>query len=126
MLKEHLEFVALDLATGWVPVPGYPPGIEHKILAGSLDETARRGSRTRLLRFQPGAFTTEPFIHEYWEEVFQLTGTLTVGGQTFRPMTYACRPPHVWHGPFRSDEGCLLLELHFYDPAEYARLDRGD
>jgi hypothetical protein len=126
MLKEHLEFFSLDLTTGWEQVPGYPVGIDHKILAGSLDEDRRRGSRTRLLRFLPGVFTTEPFYHEYWEEVFQLSGTLTVGGETFRPMTYACRPPHVWHGPFRSDEGCLLLEFHFYDPAEYARPEHRD
>ena len=121
MLKEHLEFFTLDMDSGWEQVPGYPVGIDHKILAGSLDEENRRGSRTRLLRFQPGVFTTEPFFHEYWEEVFQISGTLTVGGVTYRPWTYACRPPHVWHGPFRSDEGCLLLEIHFYDPAEHAR-----
>ena len=117
MLKEHLEFFAVDLSTGWEVPPGYPSGLKHKILAGHLDEENRRGSRTRLLRFDPGAFTTEPFIHEYWEEVFQLSGTLTVGGQTFGPMTYACRPPHVWHGPFSSEAGCLLLEIHYYDPA---------
>ena len=117
MLKEHLEFFAVDLSTGWEVPPGYPSGLKQKILAGHLDEENRRGSRTRLLRFDPGAFTTEPFIHEYWEEVFQLSGTLTVGGQTFGPMTYACRPPHVWHGPFSSEEGCLLLEIHYYDPA---------
>jgi hypothetical protein len=117
MLKEHLEFFAVDLTTGWEVPRGYPSGLKHKILAGHLDEEGRRGSRTRLLRFDPGAFTTEPFIHEYWEEVFQLSGTLTVGGKTFGPMTYACRPPHVWHGPFSSEEGCLLLEVHYYDPA---------
>ncbi len=115
MLKEHLEFHAVDLTSGWGTPPGYPKGIEQKILAGSLDEGNRRGSRTRLLRFRPGAFTTAPFTHEYWEEVFQLEGTLTVGGETFRPWTYAARPPHTPHGPFRSDEGCLLLEIHYFD-----------
>lgn len=119
MLKPHLEFFAVDLATGWESIPGYPPGIQHKILAGSLDEQQRRGSRTRLLRFAPGALTTEPFIHDYWEEVFQLSGSLTVGERTFGPMTYACRPPQVYHGPFRSDDGCLLLEFHFYAPDEH-------
>jgi hypothetical protein len=39
---------------------GYPKGIEQKILAGTLDETQHRGSRTRLLRFAPGVFTTAP------------------------------------------------------------------
>ncbi len=114
LLKEHLEFFQLDLETGWETLPGYPSGIEQKILAGSLDEEASQGSRTRLLRFRPGAFTTEPFVHNYWEEVFQLSGDLIVGGETFGPMTYACRPPHAPHGPFRSDGGCLLLEFHFF------------
>jgi len=118
MLKEHLEFHTLDLSTGWEQVPGYPKGIDHKILAGHLDEPNRRGSRTRLLRFAPGVFTTKPFFHEYWEEIFQISGSLTVGGKTYGPMTYACRPPHVHHGPFRSDEGCLLLEIHYFHDDE--------
>jgi hypothetical protein len=116
MIKEHLEFHRLDLATGWERIPGYPDGIQQKILSGSLDERRGGGTRTRLLRFEPGAFTTQPFVHEYYEEVFQLSGSLSVGGETFGPMTYACRPPGVPHGPFRSDEGCLLLEVHFFDP----------
>ena len=119
MLKEHLEFHKLDLSIGWEQVPGYPVGIDHKILAGSLDEANNRGSRTRLLRFAPGVFTTKPFFHEYWEEIFQLSGTLTVGGQTYGPMTYACRPPHVYHGPFSSKEGCLLLEIHYFHADEH-------
>ncbi|MBP8256798.1 MAG: cupin domain-containing protein [Opitutaceae bacterium] len=116
MLKSHHEFYQLDLTSGWEAIPGYPDGIRHKILSGTLDEQARAGIRTRLLRFDPGAFTTQPFEHEYWEEVFQLSGDLSVGGQTFGPMTYACRPPHVPHGPFSSHNGCLLLELHFFNP----------
>ena len=115
MFKEHKEFFTVDLTSGWETIPGYPLGIQQKILAGRLDEEGRRGSRTRLLRFEPGAFTTEPFEHEYSEEVFQVSGTLTVGDETFGPMTYACRPPHVKHGPFRSEDGCLLLEFHYFE-----------
>jgi hypothetical protein len=89
MIKEHLEFFTLDLSSGWETPAGYPDGIEQKILAGSLDEKNKRGSRTRLLRFQPGAFTTKPFEHDYWEEVFLVSGTLTVGKETFRPYTHA-------------------------------------
>ena len=58
--------------------PGYPKGIQQKILSGGLDEEARRGTRTRLLRFVPGALTTAPFVHEYWEEVYLVSGDLTV------------------------------------------------
>ena len=122
--KAHDEFHALDLNSGWETIPGYPDGMAHKILSGALDESARRGSRTRLLRFEPGVFTTEPFVHEYWEEVYLLSGDLIVGndahgegGESFQPNTYACRPPGAFHGPFKSENGCLLLEIHYYDPA---------
>jgi hypothetical protein len=121
--KEHDEFYAVDLESGWETPAGYPDGIQQKILAGALDEDARRGTRTRLLRFAPGVFTTAPFVHEYWEEVYLVEGDLTVGndaegkgGESFAPHTYACRPPGAAHGPFRSDGGCLLLEVHYFDP----------
>jgi hypothetical protein len=119
--KEHLEFQQINMETGWHTPTGYPREIEQKILAGALYEITRTGARTRLLRFRPGAQTERPFVHDYWEEVYLLTGDLIVGDQksgaalqTFAPNTYACRPPGVYHGPFRSDQGCLLLEFHYY------------
>ena len=121
--KEHLEFFAVDMGTeGWHTPPGYPAGIQQKILSGALDEENGRGIRTRLLRFDPGVFTTAPFVHDYWEEVYLVSGDLTVGndekgegGTKFAPNTYACRPPGVYHGPFKSEEGCVLMEIHYYD-----------
>jgi hypothetical protein len=122
--KDHLEFHVPDMATGWETPPGYPPGIQQKILAGRLDEDSRRGHRTRLLRFAPGTFTTTPFVHEYWEEVWLVQGDLVVGsdaegqgGTPFDVAAYACRPPGAWHGPFRSDTGCVLFEVHYFDEA---------
>lgn len=122
--KEHKEFHPLNMSVGWEVPPGYPEGIEQKILSGALDEQNRTGSRTRLLRFQPGVYTTEPFVHEYWEEVYLVSGDLTVGndmngdgGEAFEPNTYACRPPGAYHGPFKSNDGCVLLEIHYFDPA---------
>ena len=120
MLKEHLEFFTLDLTTGWEVPAGYPQGIQQKIISGVLHEAEKKGSRTRLLRFDPGAFTTEPFEHDYWEEVFQVSGDLKVGGVVYGPMTYACRPPFTPHGPFSSEKGCLLLEIHYYHEDEKA------
>ena len=120
--KEHKEFHRIDLGSGWEKLPGYPDGIEQQVLAGFLDEKSRRGSRTRHLRFAPGVYTTEPFVHEYWEEVYLVSGDLIVGsdktgkgGRKFSPPTYACRPPGTPHGPFKSEQGCLLLEMHYYD-----------
>lgn len=122
MRKSHLEFHPLDMEQGWERPNGYPDGIEQKILASDLDETKKIGSRTRLLRFKPGAYSTEPFIHDHWEEVYLVSGDLTVGSaalgtrrDTFEAPTYACRPPAVPHGPFKSEQGCILFEVHYYD-----------
>ena len=119
--KEHKEFHAVDLADGWETPPGYPAGIQQKILAGRLDEANRTGNRSRLLRFAPGVYTTKPFVHDYWEEVYLISGDLMVGndergegGEAFSPNTYACRPPGAYHGPFKSKGGCLLFEIHYY------------
>jgi hypothetical protein len=121
--KVHDEFHRLNMEAGWQSPPGYITAIQQKILSGSLDEAGKRGSRTRLLRFEPGAYTTVPFVHDYWEEVLLIAGDLTVGnnergegGESFPPFTYACRPPGAAHGPFYSKGGCLLLEIHYYDP----------
>lgn len=125
MNKPHLEFARLDMDEGWETPPGYPPGIQQKILASDIDEQGKTGSRTRLLRFEPGAFSTEPFVHDHWEEVFLFGGELIVGndadgkgGEPFAAPTYACRPPGVPHGPFKSSGGCLLYEIHYYDESE--------
>ena len=121
--KQHLEFVGVDLNDPrWETPAGYPPGFTQLILASDIDETARRGSRTRLLRIAPGAFTTAPFVHDHWEEVFLFSGDLIVGnddqgqgGEASKSYTYACRPPGVRHGPFSSRGGCLLVEFHYYE-----------
>ncbi|MDB5654951.1 MAG: hypothetical protein JWQ94_2564 [Tardiphaga sp.] len=121
--KLHDEFRTLDMSTGWEVPAGYPAGIQQKILSGALDEVNNRGSRTRILRFEPGVYTTSPFVHLYWEEVFLFSGDLIVGndeqgngGESFPPFTYACRPPGAFHGPFKSVNGCMLMEIHYFDP----------
>jgi hypothetical protein len=123
--KGHKEFHKLEMQTAWHTPAGYPAGIQQKIIAGDLDEKNKRGNRTRLLKFVPGTYTTKPFVHEYWEEVFLLSGDLIVGndkngkgGEKFEGYTYAVRPPGVYHGPFKSENGCLLLEKHFYDESK--------
>ncbi len=121
-LKEHDEFHPVPLDKGWQPVPGYPPGFTEQILAGRLDEKNKIGSRTRLLKIDAGAFSTVPFVHDYWEEVYMVQGDLIVGndkngkgGEKFTGSTYACRPPGAAHVPFKSDGGCILYEIHYFD-----------
>ncbi len=122
MNKPHVEFHCVDINSGWDTPAELPPGIKQKILASDLDENSKTGSRSRLLRADPGVYTTAPLVHDHWEEVFLISGDLIIGndaqgngGKVFRAPAYACRPPGVYHGPVKTETGCVLFELHYYD-----------
>ena len=122
MLKEAVDFSKLEIESDWELAPGAGPGIEMKMLSGYLDEDKKFGVRTRLIRFLPGSFNTEVFVHDYWEEVYMIKGSITLGNDegenkkiTTQSPAYACRPPGTNHGPFKSDEGCLFLEIQYYN-----------
>ena len=139
--KEHREFYQIDMDSGWETPTGYPSGIKQKILSGRLDQENRMGGHTRLLKFAPGTYTTVPFEHDYWEEVFVLEGDLWVGnegpegGERFDKHTYCVRPPHVPHGPLATEEIMVpkyfkLIKRHGYvaricrNPLSLQRLDK--
>ena len=97
----------------WVSVKGLEGMAEEIIL--SIDEES--GEYTKLTRFFPGADTT-PFggkTHLYPEEVFIVSGRLY--DQAFEMWLeaghYASRPPNELHGPFKTDIGCVVLEISF-------------
>jgi ChrR Cupin-like domain len=121
-MKPHLEFFPVDMENGWQTPPGYKEGFSQKILSSDLDEVAKTGIRSRLLRIAPGVYSEKPFVHDHCEEVFLFEGDLIVGsdehgkgGEKFVAPTYAVRPPGVYHGPFKSEGGCVLFELHYYE-----------
>ena len=123
MNKEHKEFHILDMDSGWETPPGYPKGIQQKILSGTLDEANSRGARTRLLRFAPGVSTTASLCTNtrkrfFWfQAIWSSVMTPTATAASPPPNTYACRPPGAYHGPFKSNSGCVLFEVHYFDPA---------
>lgn len=99
--------------SAWSPVRGLD-GIAEEITL-SIDEAT--GEYTRLTRFLPGADTT-PFggkTHTYPEEVFIVSGRLhdAAFGRWLEAGDYASRPPGELHGPFKTDTGCVVLEVSF-------------
>lgn len=121
--KQHREFFDALSEKGWSPVPGYA-GVEQNILSGALDQAARSGAMTRLSRWAPGAFVAKPVVHDWCEEVFIISGSLLIGSpgeaasaELLPAGTYACRPAHILHGPFFTQEGCLLIEFNYYPPS---------
>ena len=121
----HREFFDLirdaDTRDAWRSLPTAGAPLREVILADDLDTTLKRGSRTRLVRWAPGALLPEPVVHDFHEQVFVVEGEFVVGcdargdgGRSHGPYTFACRPPGVWHGPFASRTGCTLLEFMYY------------
>lgn len=109
--KPEIEFSPLD-DYPWVPVPGIE-GQAERILAAD----ARAGTATRMLRFDPGCDTSPMGVlrHDFWEEVTILSGELhdLTLDQVFGAGTYACRPPGMPHGPWRSAPGCVTFEVRY-------------
>jgi ChrR Cupin-like domain len=102
-----------DNSSHWAAVDGLERLAEELTL--SID--AETGEYTRLTRFFPGADTT-PFggkCHEYPEEIFIVSGRLYDYAFKLWLETgnYASRPPGEIHGPFRTDIGCVVLEVSF-------------
>ena len=97
----------------WDPIAGLEGMAEELTL--SIDPVS--GEYTRLTRFLPGADTSSfgGKTHPYPEEVFIVSGRLY--DQAFdlwlEAGYYASRPPGELHGPFKSDTGCVVLEVSF-------------
>ena len=118
--KVHAEFFDALAPEGWTAIPGYE-GVEQKILSGAFDHAARTGAVTRLARWSSGAAVGDALSHDWCEEVYLIQGTLSIGTpqaevERLQPGTYAVRPPHILHGPFFSEDGCLLIEFLYYPP----------
>ncbi len=102
-----------DSSHHWKAIDGLHGRAEELTL--SID--AETGEYTRLTLFHPGADTT-PFggkSHAYPEEVFIVNGRLYDAAFQMWLETghYASRPPGEIHGPFKTDTGCVVLEISF-------------
>ncbi len=97
----------------WMPVKGLE-GIAEELTL-SIDPIA--GEYTRLTRFLPDADTSAfgGKTHPYPEEVFIVSGRLydQAFGLWLEAGHYASRPPGELHGPFKTDLGCVVLEVSF-------------
>jgi hypothetical protein len=97
----------------WKPISEMENSVEELTL--SQDEET--GEYTRLTRFHPGADTTSfgAKSHPYPEEIFIISGRIY--DQAFdlwlESGHYASRPPGEIHGPFKTDIGCVVLEVSF-------------
>ena len=117
MSKPEFEFFPASNVP-WTPVPGPVPGLRERILAS--DDQA--GVATRMLHFAPGTDTSMngTLTHEFWEEVYILEGSIfdIALGKNFTAGMYACRPPGMKHGPWKTAEGCTTFEVRYFTRAK--------
>jgi hypothetical protein len=113
MPKPEFEFFKPDNIP-WQRADDRVEGLYEKILA----RDPQGGDYTRLLRFEPGTDTSPngTLAHDFWEEVWILEGSFADLrlNQIFTAGMYACRPPGMQHGPWRTDEGCTTFEIRYY------------
>ena len=121
--KQHLEFFAVNLEDGFSSVPALP-GLSIRVLTGTLDEVAKRGSISRLVKWAPGTLLDQIVKHDCYQEVLVLQGTFLAATPAdpvhftpFPALSFATRPPGIAHGPYMAGpEGCVILETKYYMP----------
>lgn len=97
----------------WQPITGLE-GVAEELTLSIDSET---GEYTRLTRFHPGADTSAfgGKSHDYPEEIFIVSGSLydRAFDMWLETGHYASRPPGEVHGPFKTEQGCVVLEISF-------------
>ena len=113
MPKPELEFFDPS------EIPSHGVGGIQGLSEQTLSRDEVSGDYTRLLCFEPGTDTTPmgPLIHDFWEEVWIIEGSIydITLQQKFTAGMYACRPPGMPHGPWRSQDGCRTVEFRRYE-----------
>ncbi|RJP16193.1 MAG: DUF4437 domain-containing protein [Candidatus Abyssobacteria bacterium SURF_5] len=89
-------------------VDGPYPGVKMKVFPSDIES----GTYTILLDVPPGARLEQH--DEPLNEVFYiLSGTVTIEGKACTEGTYYFTPAGMSHGPFETQEGCLILVTKF-------------
>ncbi|MFO0699550.1 MAG: cupin domain-containing protein [Nitrospira sp.] len=102
-----------DAHDRWTPIKGLE-GMAEELTLSIDNET---GEYTRLTRFLPGTDTSAFGVktHPYPEEIFIVSGRLydAAFDLWLEAGHYASRPPGERHGPFKTETGCVVLEISF-------------
>ena len=125
--KEHKEFHTISLDRGWETPDGYPSGIQQQILAGNLDETKKLGYRTRHLLIRSWGSYHRPIrprllgggLSSLRRPLLSVAMRMAMAVRNLAQIHMLAGPQALAQvGPFKSDTGCLLLEVHLYGSSD--------
>jgi len=111
--KTYWSPLQVESKDQWSPIEGLEEVAEELTLA--IDHET--GDYTRLTRFKPGADTSAfgAKSHKFPEEIMIMEGRLydAAFDQWLEAGDYASRPPGETHEPFKTEEGCVVLEISY-------------
>ena len=90
----HEFFDPTDLP--WHPAPGFTSGVWERIVSGGRDG----GVTTRFLRFDPGSGNDAVVTHDFWEEIYIVSGTFECGSAGVHGRLRSRAPPWNAARPF--------------------------
>ncbi len=88
----------------WETAAGYPAGTQIKVLR------EHDGKKTFVLQLPPG-FHMEEHSHICDEQHLVFEGSYTVAEMEYEAGAYCFIPAHTNHGPFRSENGAVILVI---------------
>ncbi|MBI5118012.1 cupin domain-containing protein [Candidatus Poribacteria bacterium] len=89
-------------------VDGPYPSVKMKVFPSEIDS----GTYSILLDVPPGA-TLQQHDEPLNEVFYIIKGTISIEGRQYGEGTYYFTPAGMSHGPFESQEGCLILVTKF-------------
>ncbi len=115
---EQFEFHHHETTPATTSGAGPPPPrewvtVEPGITQMTLNEDPATGRKTVLQRWEPNTVNVKAnYVHTYVEEIFLVEGDLRDVKRTpetvWEKGAYAYRKPGMDHGPFASNNGCLM------------------
>ena len=116
-----MRLIIAGIAAAILGLPGHGAKAELRPNeVGSLIQLERKGLKSvpkGTLKWALGANQPKSAGSIDYDEAWLRSLPNGKGGEPFDAGTYACRPPGAHHGPFKSENGCVLFEIHYYDPA---------
>ena len=118
MARPHIEpFVDRDVAFKKMTLPGFPKGMQYKMLSMDTDD----GSCTMTVLFEPG-YKQPPGMSYTEYELFIQSGSIKIGDKVWGPGSYVFVPAGVALEELTSPRGAT--GLIFYNHGEQLRPER--
>ena len=108
MARPHIEpFVDRDVPFKKMTLPGFPRGMQYKVLSLDTDD----GACSLTVRFEPG-YKQPPGMSYTEYELFIMSGAITVGGKVWGPGSYLFVPAGVAIEALASPKGATGLMFY--------------